>query len=233
MLRMLAAWAEMTFFIQLGTLCVLAMSNRTEAIVDENVRVAALVVRAQNGEMAAFDELVLIFQSRMFNLAYRMVNNGEDAADLTQEIFVKMYRSINKFSGRSKFSTWLYALAANTCRSGLRRLRRVSDREVMRLDAEVQNESGSRKREMADPGETVPETIGRLEVKQGIEALIAELPEDARMVVVLRDLQGLTYEHIAETLQCSIGTVKSRLSRARLKLKERLTREGLTCAVKT
>ena len=85
------------------------MSNKSDTIGSEAeqvaAQVAALVVRAQDGEMAAFDELVLIFQSRMFNLAYRMVSNREDAADLTQEIFVKMYRSINKFSGRSKFST--------------------------------------------------------------------------------------------------------------------------------
>ena len=213
------------------------MSNKSDTIGSEAeqvaAQVAALVVRAQDGEMAAFDELVLIFQSRMFNLAYRMVSNREDAADLTQEIFVKMYRSINKFSGRSQFSTWLYALAANCCRSGLRRLRRVSDREVMRLDADDANGSGRRHREMSDPGESVPETIGRSEVKQRIEGIIAELPEDARMVVVLRDLQGLTYESIAETLQCSIGTVKSRLSRARVKLKDKLIREGLTCAVRT
>ena len=208
------------------------MSNHTEAIGDEDKRVAALVVRAQSGEMAAFDELVTIFQSRMFNLAYRMVNSREDAADLTQEIFVKMYRSIHKFGGRSKFSTWLYAVAANCCRSGLRRLRRVSDREVVRLDATAENDAGRRYRELPDPAESVPETMGRGEVKARIEAVIAELPEDARMVMVLRDLQGMTYEGIAEALQCSIGTVKSRLSRARLKLKDRLSREGLTCAVR-
>ena len=208
------------------------MSNHTEAIGDEDKRGAALVVRAQSGEMAAFDELVTIFQSRMFNLAYRMVNSREDAADLTQEIFVKMYRSIHKFGGRSKFSTWLYAVAANCCRSGLRRLRRVSDREVVRLDATAENDAGRRYRELPDPAESVPETMGRGEVKARIEAMIAELPEDARMVMVLRDLQGMTYEGIAEALQCSIGTVKSRLSRARLKLKDRLSREGLTCAVR-
>jgi RNA polymerase sigma-70 factor (ECF subfamily) len=208
------------------------MSNHTEAIDNEDEQVAALVVRAQSGEMAAFDELVTIFQSRMFNLAYRMVNSREDAADLTQEIFVKMYRSINKFGGRSKFSTWLYALAGNCCRSGLRRRHRISEREVMHLDATIESESGHRHRELPDPAESVPDAIGRGEVKTRIEAMIAELPEDARMVVVLRDLQGLTYEGIAESLQCSIGTVKSRLSRARLKLKDRLTREGLTCAVK-
>lgn len=205
----------------------------SESIRQEDAQVAALVVCAQDGEMAAFDELVLIFQSRMFNLAYRMVNNREDAADLTQEIFVKMYRSIDTFSGRSKFSTWLYALAANCCRSGLRRLRRISGREVIRLDADDASVSERHHRELTDPVETVPETISRGEVKQRIETIIAELPEDARMVVVLRDLQGFTYERIADTLQCSIGTVKSRLSRARLKLKEQLIREGLICAVRT
>jgi len=213
----------------------LTMSNSTEASVvdDENARVAALVTRAQNGDMEAFDELVLIFQTRMFNLACRMTNNRDDAADLTQEIFVKMYRSINKFGGRSKFSTWLYTLASNCCRSGLRRLRRISDREVVRLDVENEDGTPQSHLETADPAESTPDAIGRSEVQQRIEEMIVELPDNARIVVVLRDLQGLTYERIAETLDCSIGTVKSRLSRARLKLKERLTREGLTCAVKT
>ena len=182
--------------------------------------------------MEAFDTLVRVFQRPMFNLAYRMVNNREDATDLTQEIFVKMYRSVGKFRGASKFSTWLYSLATNTCRSGLRRLRRISDREVMRLDAEEETEQGVRKYDPADTGDLPDRRIERKETLRLIQEAIAGLADDFRTVLVLRDMQGLTYDDIAVTLGCSIGTVKSRLSRARIKVKDKLIREGLTCAVR-
>ena len=219
----------------------MAVSNTAERAVaigttdrSDDQAVSELVRQAQAGDMAAFDELVTMFRGPMFNLAYRMVNNREDADELTQEIFLKLYKSIGKFQGRSKFSTWLYAVAANTCRSGLRKLKRISSMEVVRLDDDRENdEGGSWKYDPEAPGDLPSKTLDREEVKAKISAFIAELPEDFRMVVVLKDIQGMAYEEMAETLSCSIGTIKSRLSRGRAKLKEKLTREGLVCAVKT
>src|SRR3989339_369371 len=116
------------------------MSNQVADTIKEGVDspdVDELVKRAQDGNMEAFDELVQSFQVPIYNLALRMLNNTSDASDLTQEIFVKMYRSIAGFQGKSKFSTWLFMLAINTCRSGMRKLGRISSMEVGRLDQET------------------------------------------------------------------------------------------------
>jgi len=194
----------------------------------EDKRVEDLVRRAQGGDIAAFEALVDAFSRPMFNLACRMTGNREDAADLAQEIFVKLHRSIGKFRWKSRFSTWFYALAANTCRSGLRRLRRVSAREVVRLDGNEETGRGHGRREPVDPGGGPRENLAGTEVMERVEAAIGSLNADFRMVIVLRDLQGMTYEEIGQVLGCSIGTVKSRLARARVKVKDRLVREGIT-----
>ena len=191
------------------------------------------VRRAQQGDRQAFDALVTTFSGRMFNLAYRMTGNREDAADLTQEIFVKLFRSIEKFAWRSSFSTWLYALAANTCRSGLRRLQRVSKVEVVQLDASDAADETYRSRESVDEGPGPVEQVAKAEVMGRVHKAIEALDEDFRMVIVLRDIQGLSYEEITAVLGCSMGTLKSRLARARLKVRDRLLKEGLTCAVTT
>ena len=218
----------------------MAVSNTAERAVaigtterSDDQAVLGLVQQAQAGDMAAFDELVMMFRVPMFNLAYRMVNNREDADELTQEIFLKLYKSIGRFEGRSKFSTWLYAVAANTCRSGLRKLKRISSMEVVRLDDDREGYEGAGKYDPPDSGDLPSTALEREEVKTKITELITELPEDFRMVIVMRDIQGMAYEEMAEALSCSVGTIKSRLSRGRARLKEKLTREGLVCAVKT
>ena len=211
------------------------MSNPTEQQSHEQgeqERIALLVEKAQQGDMNAFEDIVRTFQGPIFNLAYRMVNNRDDAADAAQEIFVKLFRKIRQFRGNSKFSTWLFSLAANTCRSRLRRLRRIASFEVRHVDEEYETDEGSRSMDLADPADDPVRTLERTEMQHGIESAITELPPDARMIVVLRDLQGLSYEEIAGVLHCSIGTVKSRLCRARSRLKETLMRRGFKCNVR-
>jgi len=195
------------------------------AAATEGVDVDDLVRRAQKGDADAFDELVRVFSGPMYNLAYRMAGNAADAGDLTQEIFVKLYRAIGKFGWRSKFSTWLYRLAANTCYSGLRKIRRVASAEVVRLDDDRADDV--RSRDTPDPGDLPSRRLERRELRHQIEGAIAVLPEDFREVIVLRDLQGLTYEEIAESIGGAVGTVKSRLARARTRVKERLRRDGV------
>ncbi len=185
----------------------------------EGIDVDALVRAAQAGDRDAFTRLVEVFSGPMYNLAYRMAGNATDAADLTQEIFVKLYRSIGQFGYRSKFSTWLCSLAANTCRSGMRKLGRWRDREPLCLDNDPVD--GPR-REPADPGARPDQTLARAELRATIERAMDRLPEVYRAVIVLRDLQGLAYDEIAEALNCSMGTVKSRLARARMQVRDHL-----------
>ena len=192
----------------------------------DEAQVAALVRRARDGDAGAFDALVRMFAASMFNLAYRMTNSREDADDLTQEVFVKLYRTIGQFRGESRFSTWLYALAANTCRSGLRRLRRIAGAETVRLDAN-EEEGRPRHSEAVDPGDGPVKGLERREILNAVEAAVAELPEEFRIVVVLRDLQGLSYEEMAEALDCSMGTIKSRLARGRIRVRDRLAERGM------
>jgi len=194
-------------------------------------RIREWVRRAQNGDTAAFEAVVNAFSGRMYNLAYRISGNAEDAADLTQEIFVKLYRTLDKFAWRSSFSTWLYALAANTCRSGMRRLRRISSAEVVHLDAGKRGEPNPASADTIENRPGPSENAEMSDLADKIHAAIGELDEDFRLAIVLRDIQGLSYDEIAEVVGCSIGTVKSRLARARLKVRDMLTSEGLTCSV--
>jgi RNA polymerase sigma-70 factor (ECF subfamily) len=197
----------------------------------EEARVNELVRQAQEGSLEAVDELVRTFQTPIFNLAYRMVNQHEEAGDLTQEVFVKVYRAIRKFRGGARFSTWLYALALNTCRSRRRRLRRIGFFEKVSLDETGDPEAGPLHREPADNGDPPDETAAKHETREIVGRAIATLPEEFREVIVMRDMQGLSYEEIAQATGCAEGTIKSRLWRARAKVRDELVREGLICGV--
>ncbi len=211
-----------------GTFVNESMSNNMTAPgnASADAGVEALVRRVQVGDEAAFDELVRIFQAPMYNLAYRMVNNAEDASDIAQEIFVKAYHAIGKFRGESKFSTWLYALASNTCRSELRRLRRRAGFEVSGGNRDG-CDGGPPAPEAVDPGDQPAKSVERAETMEDIRESVSELPEEFRMVMVMCDMQNLSYEEAAAALGCSIGTVKSRLFRARTSMKDKLRRKGL------
>jgi RNA polymerase sigma-70 factor (ECF subfamily) len=209
------------------------MSNPVEAEQAAGPAVEAadiedLARRFQNGDVRAFDDLVLACQSRMFNLAYRMLNNYDDAAELTQDIFVKVYKSIGKFSGRSKFSTWLYALALNTGRNRIRRNRRISRFEAFSMDDTPSVEDDERGYQAAATDRGPDSNASANETMTLVQMSIAELPGDFRAVAVMRDMQGMSYEEIAEAVGCSLGTVKSRISRARAMVRARLQQAGVT-----
>ena len=162
-----------------------------------------------------------------------MVNNHHEADELTQEVFVKVYNAIGGFKGESKFSTWLYTLASNACRSRLRRVRRISFFESTSIDAAQAPEEGRGGGVVpVDPADLPHRTLERNELQETIGRAVATLPEEFRMAVVMRDIQGLSYEEIATALKCSEGTVKSRIARGRARLKEKLKREGVLCSAK-
>jgi len=181
-----------------------------------------LIDRCQKGDLSAFDDLVRLYEKKVYNLAYRMCGNHEDASDLSQEAFLRVFQSLKDFRGQSSFSTWLYRVVSNVC---LDELRQRGRRPTISIDEPIAGDKGeTMQRQLADGGPPPDELAERRELREVIQSCIDELSEEYRIVIILRDLQDLSYQEIAEVLDCSLGTVKSRLNRARLALKERLSR---------
>jgi len=171
----------------------------------------ALVQRVQRGDKKAFDLLVLKYQGKIGHLVSRYVHDAHESQDVTQEAFIKAYRGLKNFRGDSAFYTWLYRIAINTAKNHLVTMsRKISDTGVDAADAE-QYEGGSALREYATPDrEMITEQIAQV-VQDSINAL----PEDLRMAITLREFDGMSYEDIASAMDCPIGTVRSRIFRAR------------------
>jgi len=170
------------------------------------------VIRAQKGDTAAFEDLVREHQTRLYHTCLRMMANPDDARDMAQEILVKVWRNLPAFKGESSLSTWLYRIAMNTCLDELRRRKKAKQTSM-----EALAESGW---EPTDP--EAERLLDRSLNRELLHCALDELPEDFRAVVVLRDVDGLAYEEIAEVLACPIGTVRSRLNRARKMLAKTL-----------
>ncbi len=170
-----------------------------------------LVERVQKGDTRAFDLLVLKYQGRIAALVMRFVQDSHEAQDVTQEAFIKAYRALPGFRGESAFYTWLYRIAINTAKNYLvARNRRPPGVDVDAGDAEFfDGEHGLK------DIETPERMLLRDEIGQTVERCVARLPEDLRMALTLREYEGLSYEDIAEVMQCPVGTVRSRIFRAR------------------
>jgi len=182
-----------------------------------------LLDRCAKGDTAAFGPLVTHYETVIFNLAFRMLGNREDARDVAQETFVRAFRKLADFEGRARFATWLYTIAVNQSRSQLRRRAAGMRKSEVQMSALDSNDDEHR----YDPPGDDPAPDDRLRAQEArgqIEQAIAELDEDARAIVVLRDIEELDYASIADVLGCSRGTVKSRLHRARCELRQKLTR---------
>jgi RNA polymerase sigma-70 factor (ECF subfamily) len=172
----------------------------------------ALVQRVQKGDKAAFDLLVLKYQHKVVKLVLRYVRSQADAEDIAQEAFIKAYRALPRFRADSAFYTWLYRIAINTAKNALAsRQRNPVDFELDRHDPDESPELQARMKDTATP-EAMAMTE---EIRATVNAAIAALPEDLRTAIVLRELEGLSYEEIAETMDCPVGTVRSRIFRAR------------------
>ncbi len=170
-----------------------------------------LVERVQKGDNGAFDLLVLKYQHKIVNLVMRYVRDPELAQDITQEAFIKAYRALPRFRGDSAFYTWMYRIAVNTAKNHLAALRRrPMDIELDMQDPE-QYELHAKLKETDTPeGVTLSNEL--LEI---VERAIAALPEDLQTAIILRELEGMSYEEIAQTMECPVGTVRSRIFRAR------------------
>lgn len=170
-----------------------------------------LVKRVQKGDKGAFDVLVLKYEHKIVNLVMRYVRDPELALDITQEAFIKAYRALPRFRGDSAFYTWLYRIAVNTAKNYLAaQRRRPTDIELDLQDPE-QFGLHSKLRETDTPeGVTLSQ-----ELNEALEKAIAGLPDDLRTAIILRELDGMSYEEIAQTMDCPVGTVRSRIFRAR------------------
>lgn len=170
-----------------------------------------LVERVQNGDKKAFDLLVMKYQQRIVNLVSRFVRNQADALDVTQDAFIKAYRALPNFRGDSAFYTWMYRIAVNTAKNHLA----VQNRRPMDIDQDVseieQIEGDHALKEYATP----EHMLLRDEIQDTVIQAIEGLPEDLRIAITLREVEGLSYEDIAEAMECPIGTVRSRIFRAR------------------
>ncbi len=181
-----------------------------------------LVAKIQSGDSSAYEKLVLDNQTRVYNLALRMVGNEEDAFDMSQEAFIKAYNSIALFRGESRFFVWLYRLTTNVCLDFLRSSGRKSHGSLTYMSDEEDE------KELEIPDERFsPETlVEKKELRDAVNRGLMSLSKDYRAILLLREIDGLSYEEIAEALSLEEGTVKSRIFRARKRLCAILTADG-------
>lgn len=177
-----------------------------------------LVRRVQKGDRYAFDLLFSRYQHKILNLVSRYLKDPQDVEDVTQEAFIKAFRALPRFRGESAFYTWLYRIAINTAKNYLvARKRRPPSTDIDAADAE-QYDVDSRLKEHGTP----ENELLREEIKKTVFDAIADLPDDLRTAIMLRELEGMSYEDIAVTMDCPIGTVRSRIFRAREAIDEKL-----------
>jgi RNA polymerase sigma-70 factor (ECF subfamily) len=185
---------------------------------DEN----ALIQSAQRGDIDAFNRLVLAYQHQVYTLAYRIMGEEAAAADAAQEAFISAYKNLKSFRGGS-FKSWLLRIVTNACYDDLRRRKR---RPATSLDELMDDDNGETGFDVPAPGDGPETLVQRREMAELLQRGITTLPEDQRIVLVLSDVQGLSYDEIADVTRSNLGTVKSRLNRARAKLREYLQAHG-------
>lgn len=179
-----------------------------------------LILQAQKGDSYAFEQLIAAHQKNIFSIAYRIAGNAEDAADMTQEVLIKVFQNLGKFHGHSKFSTWLYRVATNACLDAKKKMARHT---ALSLEREIETEEGTLTTEPVDNAPTPDREAERKLLRQTVADAIAQLGKDHQKVLLLRDVHGFSYEEIARILRCTEGTVKSRIHRSRAQLKKILS----------
>jgi RNA polymerase sigma factor (sigma-70 family) len=176
---------------------------------------ARTIKEAQQGSISAFNQLVMAYQGTAYNVAYRVVGDGDAAADACQDAFLKAYKALSQYRGGS-FKSWLMRIVTNTCYD---QIRYQSRRPANSLEDMTEN-PGADRTKLVNGSERPEERVLRGELQNLLQLAISQLPEDQRMVLVLNDVQGFSYQEIAEVIDQPLGTVKSRLSRARRKLRD-------------
>lgn len=187
-----------------------------------DLREKQLIQKAKRGDESSFESLILGCQNKAFNIAIRYLKNEEDAMDALQESFIKIYRHLNSFKEDSRFDTWVYRIVVNTCNDMLRKenSRKKTD-SIFKTDDEKETVI-----EIPDSSGSPEEVYDKKEKAEYIAACLERLNHDQREIIILRDIHGFSYDEISEILECSVGTVKSRINRSRLKLREVLLEQN-------
>lgn len=174
-----------------------------------------LLKRAQKGDIEAFQELIQIHQKNIFNLSLKMIGNYEDALELTQEVLIKLFKNLKKFKGDSKFSTWVYRITTNQCLDFLRKNSKINNVTYVN-DYESENKINEVKQDKYLP----EDELIKKEENKVIQSALNHLNENHRIVIILRELNGYSYEEISKIIKEPIGTIKSRINRARIILRD-------------
>ena len=178
-----------------------------------------IIVKAQNGDISAFEVLISEHKNNVYKTAFAMVQNHHDASDISQIAFIKAYQNISKFNFKSSFSTWLYRITVNSCLDEIRKRKRSNE-----LSQSIDDDENPF--EIEDSSATPEESYEKKELKKLVWKKINLLSDKYKKVIIYRDINGLSYDEIAKIEGCSIGTVKSRINRARMALKELILKDG-------
>lgn len=180
-----------------------------------------LVSRAKQGDKRAFEEIVGLYEKKVFSTIYYMVKDENDVEDIAQEVFIKIYKNLNNFKEKSSLYTWIYRITINVCIDKLK-----SKKDVIYIDEKVQTEDGEVDIELEDKSKGPEKIVEENDLKERLTNAIRKLPIEQRTMIVLRDIKGFTYMEIAEMTKTNLGTVKSKINRSRQALKEILDSEG-------
>ena len=183
-----------------------------EAVKDEK----ELIKKAKAGDGQSFETLILSCKGKAYNIAFRYMRNEEDALDAMQESFIKIFRHLDKFNEQSRFDTWVYRIVVNTCNDMLRKYKKDNYKDVVFKNNDYEDVAV----EIADKTPGPAEVLEKKEESGRILNCLGQISAEHRKILILRDVRGFSYDEIAEILDCSMGTVKSKISRARQKLKE-------------
>jgi RNA polymerase sigma-70 factor (ECF subfamily) len=179
-----------------------------------------IIELCKKGDRDAFNTLVEKYQTQVINIAYSMLSNREDALDAAQEVFVKIYKNIGGFKGKSSLSTWIYRIVSNVCNDILRKRRKNTN--VISISTSAQEDDENKDFDITDTNPTPEELLELSEQQRVVRMAISELSDEYREIVTLCDIEQLSYDEISQILKCPVGTVKSRLNRARSALKKKL-----------
>ena len=187
----------------------------------ESVNDEELVKRVKAGDIDAFEDIIAKYEKRVFGVIYNMLKNDNDIEDIAQDVFIKVYRNIDKFKGNSSLYTWIYRITTNMCLDYMKK-----NKSMIYIDEKVQLDDSEVDLQLTSKEKLQDELYEEKEMNQKLNKAIDKLPDKQKAMIVLRDIKGLSYDEISEILEIKLGTVKSQINRARLKLKEILENDG-------